>query len=69
MSEATAQFRNNGKYYEYHKDKSHTTKDCRDFANALAEIKKANPPQVNLINKQNPTKNIFIISGNSFFKK
>lgn len=39
MSETTAQIRNNGKYCEYHKDKGHTTNECRALAKVLLEQK------------------------------
>ncbi|KMZ63548.1 hypothetical protein ZOSMA_3G00250 [Zostera marina] len=69
MSEATTQVRSNGKYCEYHKDKGHTTKDCRVLAKVLAEHDKTNLPQVNLINKPGPSKTIFVIWSNPVAKR
>lgn len=64
-----AQARNNDKYCEYHKDKGHTTKDCRALAKVLAEREKINPPQINLIEKPGPSKTIFVIWSSPLAKR
>lgn len=64
MNESSAQFRNNGKNCEYHKDKGHTTQECKALAKALIDINKLTMPQVNFVDKQNSSKTIFVIMGN-----
>ncbi|KMZ68651.1 hypothetical protein ZOSMA_234G00260 [Zostera marina] len=69
MNEATAQARNNDKYCEYHKDKGHTSNDCRALEKVLAEREKVNSPQINLIEKSGPSKTIFCHMVKSIGKK
>lgn len=65
----TAQIRNNRKYCEYHKDKGHTTNECRALAKVLLEHSRTKTNQINLINKASTSKTIFTITADTNTKR
>lgn len=60
MDIRTQEWRNNGKYCEYHQDQGHTTEECKSLAREIKRHQKLpDPPK----NQQNLKGTVFMISG------